>query len=161
MTFAIAPTPLFRVPDRSYDAVVSLPADELQRIVRSLQAVAEVVTIDLDKDGVRFSAEGDMGSVVVTLRQTANEQAMNGASRESSESDQDEDDEADPTKVTVSVQQPVSLNFSAVYLALLTRGSPLSAYVELHTSTHLPLMIEHLFDGSHVRFYLAPKVKDV
>jgi proliferating cell nuclear antigen len=48
--------------DTTYNCVVKMPSAEFQRICRDLSQIGESVTICCTKDGVRFSASGDLGS---------------------------------------------------------------------------------------------------
>ncbi|GAA6013970.1 hypothetical protein JCM10207_000189 [Rhodosporidiobolus poonsookiae] len=73
------------IPDTVYDAEISLPATEFARIIRDLKELGESVKIEVSKDGVRFSAEGDIGTASVTLKQ--------GEKRGAEDSDEDEEDE--------------------------------------------------------------------
>ncbi|GAA5987007.1 hypothetical protein JCM5350_002813 [Sporobolomyces pararoseus] len=56
------------IPDTVYDAEISLPATEFARIIRDLKELGESVKIEVSKDGVRFSADGDIGTAAVTLK---------------------------------------------------------------------------------------------
>ncbi|GAA6013437.1 hypothetical protein JCM11491_006079 [Sporobolomyces phaffii] len=56
------------IPDTVYDAEISLPATEFARIIRDLKELGESVKIEVSKDGVRFSADGDIGTASVTLK---------------------------------------------------------------------------------------------
>ncbi|UYV66939.1 hypothetical protein LAZ67_4003389 [Cordylochernes scorpioides] len=48
--------------ETDYSAVVKMPSSEFQRICRDLSQIGESVQICCTKDGIRFSAEGDLGS---------------------------------------------------------------------------------------------------
>jgi len=48
---------------------VTMPSSELQRICRDLSNFGDSVNIACTKDGVAFSASGDLGSGRITLRQ--------------------------------------------------------------------------------------------
>ena len=48
---------------------VTMPSSELQRICRDLSNFGDSVNISCTKDGVSFSASGDLGSGRITLRQ--------------------------------------------------------------------------------------------
>jgi len=60
------------IPDTEYDVCVSMPSGEFARIVRDLSALGESVKIDVSKDGVRFTAEGEAANGNILLKQTAN-----------------------------------------------------------------------------------------
>ncbi len=57
--------------ETTYDAVVRLPSHEFQRICRDLSQFGESLVITCTKDGVQFSASGDIGSAKITLRQNS------------------------------------------------------------------------------------------
>lgn len=48
---------------------MTMPSSELQRICRDLSNFGDSVNIACTKDGVSFSASGDLGSGRITLRQ--------------------------------------------------------------------------------------------
>jgi hypothetical protein len=56
------------IPDTSYDATVTLSSAEFARICRDLSALGESVRIDANKDGVRFTCEGEIGNGSVLLK---------------------------------------------------------------------------------------------
>jgi proliferating cell nuclear antigen PCNA len=123
---------------------------------------ARVVTIDVIKEGVRFSASGDSGKGSVTLKPTAGSI----------------DDETDKS-VTIEMSSPVSMTFSLKYLLNFTKATSLSDSVILSMTEQLPLLVEYkVHDVGYVRYvttaqitnnthhsvsgryYLAPKMGD-
>jgi proliferating cell nuclear antigen len=76
------------IPDTIYDAEISLPSAEFARIIRDLKELGESVKIEVSKEGVRFSADGDIGTAAVTLKPTEK-----GKSREDSDDEEDGSDE--------------------------------------------------------------------
>lgn len=94
------------IPDTVYDAEISLPATEFRRIIGDLKELGESVKIEVSKDGVRFSADGDIGSAAVTLKQTGGGDDMDEDSDEEEEEEESEeeakeeedDDEVSPTE---------------------------------------------------------------
>lgn len=50
------------IPDREYDANITLPSGEFQKICRDLTIIGETVTIEASKEGVKFSVSGEMGN---------------------------------------------------------------------------------------------------
>ena len=178
------------IPDTSYDAVVRLSSAEFARITRDLSNVGDSVRISVTKEGVSFSAEGDIGKANLTLKQGSGT-AANADEEEGSDDDEPKkkkrkgasssnNDETVP--VRVELQQSVSLTFSLKYLMNFSKASPLSREVALHMSNEVPLLVslneltlhdhsltlpslllqcEFAFDDGFVRFYLAPKLDDV
>ncbi|PWN31977.1 proliferating cell nuclear antigen [Meira miltonrushii] len=157
------------IPDTSYDAVIRLSSAEFARITRDLSNVGDSVRISVSKEGVSFSAEGDIGKANLTLKQGSGT-AANVDDEEESEDDEpkkkkrkggasgSKDDETVP--VRIEMQQSVSLTFSLKYLMNFSKASPLSREVALHMSNEVPLLCEFAFDDGFVRFYLAPKLDD-
>lgn len=100
------------------------------------------VTIEASKDGVKFSCAGDIGNGSVTLRSHTN-------ANKPSES------------VTIEMTEPVTLSFSLKYLVGFCKASNLSNQVKICLSNEVPLLVEYGLSSanSHLRFYLAPKVR--
>lgn len=97
------------------------------------------VVIEANKEGVKFSCNGDIGNGSVTIRQHTNV---------------DKPDQ----NVTVNISEPVALTFSLKYLVNFCKASNLSSSVVLHLSQEVPLLVEYGLGSGHLRFYLAPKV---
>ncbi|KAI8588289.1 hypothetical protein HDU89_005373 [Geranomyces variabilis] len=130
------------IPDTAYDAVVKMPSGEFQRICRDLSVLSESVAIDVDKEGVKFSAVGEIGSGAIKIKQGA---AV--------------DDDGAVT--TVEMSQPVSLTFSLKYLNNFAKATPLSDTVSLNMSADVPLLVEYkCSEIGYIRYYLAPKIGD-
>ncbi|KEF55016.1 proliferating cell nuclear antigen [Exophiala aquamarina CBS 119918] len=131
------------IPDTEYAATIEMPSAEFQRICRDLIAMSEsVVSIEANKDGVRFACQGDIGSGSVTVRSHTNV---------------DKEDQS----VTINLTEPVSLTFSLKYLVNFCKASGLSGRVKLCLSSEVPLLVEYSLSGSSfLRFYLAPKIGD-
>ena len=95
------------IPETDYSAVIKMPSGEFQRVVRyifpddlklklsprDLSQFGESVVISCTKEGVKFSAAGDIGTGNIKLAQTANV---------------DKEEEA----VTIEMQEPVTLTFA-------------------------------------------------
>jgi len=130
------------IPDTEYAATVAMPSSEFQRICRDLMAISESVAIECTKEGVKFSAAGDIGNGSVTLR---------------SHTDLDKPDQ----NVDISLSEPVALTFSLKYLVNFCKATGLSGQVNLCLSNEVPLLVEYkLANSSYLRFYLAPKIGD-
>lgn len=87
------------IPDTQYDAQVTMPSSEFLRIVRDIKELGESVKIEVTKEGVKFSSEGDIGTAAVTLRPTTatttrdDSGSESGSEESSDEEESDEDDE--------------------------------------------------------------------
>ncbi|GAA5963512.1 hypothetical protein JCM3765_006264 [Sporobolomyces pararoseus] len=90
------------IPDTVYDAEISLPATEFARIIRDLKELGESVKIEVSKDGVRFSADGDIGTAAVTLKpseekgRVEEEPDSDDSDEEGSDKGSDEEEEEEP-----------------------------------------------------------------
>ncbi|KPV75110.1 uncharacterized protein RHOBADRAFT_43600 [Rhodotorula graminis WP1] len=86
------------IPDTVYDAEIDLPSGEFARIIRDLKELGESVKIEVSKDGVRFSSEGDIGNASVTLKPTdrrGKEAASDSDEDESEAEGSDDEDKSD------------------------------------------------------------------
>lgn len=155
------------IPDTQYDAVVRMSSAEYARITRDLGSMGESIRIEVSKEGVNFSTEGDIGAAKLTLKQGS-------GSATAVDDDDDDDDDEKPSKkkrkvggddalvpVSIELQQSVNLTFSHKYLANFAKAAPLTNSVALHMSNEVPLLVEFGFENGHIRFYLAPKLSDV
>jgi proliferating cell nuclear antigen len=128
------------IPETDYDATIHMSSSEFQRICRDLSQIGESVIIEATKEGVKFSASGEVGNGAVTLKQNANV---------------DKEDES----TTIELKQSVTLTFSLKYLSNFTKATPLSSRVTLSMSGEVPLLVEYKLDAlGYVRYYLAPKI---
>lgn len=130
------------IPETDFSCVIRLPSQEFARICRDLSQFGESVVISCTKEGVRFSATGDIGSANIKLAQTNNF---------------DKEEES----VTIEMQEPVTLTFACQYLNSFTKATPLSNQVQLSMSANVPLVVEYQIpDLGHIRYYLAPKIEE-
>jgi len=129
------------IPDTDYFATIAMPASEFQRICRDFIQLSESVTISATKEGVQFSCAGDIGKGSVTLKQKR-------------------DTENENKSTTIELNEPVSLTFSLKYLANFCKGGALAEQVHLRLKNDVPLLVEYIFAGGHLRYYLAPKIGD-
>lgn len=58
--------------EQEYSCVVKMPSGEFARICRDLSQIGDAVVISCAKDGVKFSASGELGTGNVKLSQTSN-----------------------------------------------------------------------------------------
>ena len=130
------------IPDTEYACTITMPSNEFARITRDLQALSESVKIECNKDGITFSCEGDIGNGSVTIKPNAGTEEKEG------------------TATTIELTEPVTLTFSLKYLVNFTKATPLSDSVTLSMSEEIPLLVEYGLgsQGSHLRFFLAPKL---
>jgi len=130
------------IPETDYCCVIKMPSGEFARVCRDLSQFGESIVIACTKEGVKFSAAGDIGTANIKLAQT---------------SSVDKEEEA----VVVDMQEPVTLTFACRYLNMFTKASPLSPQVSLSMSPDVPLVVEYAIgDIGHIRYFLAPKIED-
>uniref|UniRef100_A0A3Q3KFW0 DNA sliding clamp PCNA n=1 Tax=Monopterus albus TaxID=43700 RepID=A0A3Q3KFW0_MONAL len=129
------------IPEQEYSCVVKMPSGEFARICRDLSQIGDAVMISCAKDGVKFSASGELGTGNVKLSQTSNV---------------DKEDEA----VTIEMNEPVQLIFALNYLNFFTKATPLSKTVTLSMSADIPLVEYKIADMGHIKYYLAPKIDE-
>ncbi|BES93081.1 unnamed protein product [Nesidiocoris tenuis] len=130
------------IPETDYSCVIKMPSGEFSRICKDLSQFGESMVISCTKEGVKFSAAGDVGSANIKLAQTSNV---------------DKEEEA----VVVEMQEPVTLTFACRYLNSFTKATALSAQVILSMSADVPLVVEYkIGDIGQIRYYLAPKIED-
>jgi len=129
------------IPETDYACIIKMPSGQWARIVRDLSQFGESITIACTKQGVKFSATGDIGTGNIKLAQTTNV----------------DDDDA----VSIDLQEPVTLTFAARYLNSFAKAVGLSKQVQLSLSQEVPLVVEFKIENiGYVRYYLAPKIED-
>ncbi|GAA6009283.1 uncharacterized protein JCM10292_000759 [Rhodotorula paludigena] len=94
------------IPDTVYDAEVDLPSAEFARIIRDLKELGESVKIEVSKEGVRFSAEGDIGNASVTLKPSDRAGRANDDGSDSEEESEEEEDEEEEEEDEEEDEEP-------------------------------------------------------
>ncbi|EFA75600.1 proliferating cell nuclear antigen [Heterostelium album PN500] len=132
----------YTIRDTEYAAVIKMPSSELQRICRDLSTLGEVVTICANKEGVKFSTSGDVGSFNITVRPTTDSSAKSEDS------------------ITIESKEPITLNFSLKFLTHFTKATPLSPTVKIKMTDSAPVVVEYnIEDLGYLSFFLAPKLE--
>ena len=130
------------VPDTEYKCNIKMPSAEFQRIARDLQVLGDTCTISCSKEGIRFSATGDMGTGNILIR-------ANSTS------------EKEEHHVIIDMEEPVELQFALRYLNFFTKATPLSSSVTISMSPNIPVVVEYpIGDAGFIKFFLAPKIAD-
>ncbi len=129
------------IPEKDFQAKVTLNSGEFTRMCRELYQVAETVTIEATENTVSFSVEGDMGKGKIVLAETLGEKSEE--------------------KTTIEIKEPVKLSFALRYLNMFNKASTCASSVSLMLSSETPLVVEYAMDklGS-LKFYLAPKISE-
>lgn len=129
------------IPDTEYNATLTLPSLELQRVLRDLSQFGDTITILAAKDSVTFSADGSLGSGNIKLSQTATK--------------------SEDKCVSLDISEPVTLQFACRYLNLFLKAAALSTRVALSLSADIPLKMEFSVGKlGTLHYYLAPKIED-
>ncbi|XP_020086167.1 proliferating cell nuclear antigen-like [Ananas comosus] len=130
------------IPDSEYQATVRMPSAEFARICKDLSSIGDTVVISVTKEGVKFSAAGDIGTANIVCRQNKTV---------------DKPEEA----TVIEMQEPVSLTFALRYMNSFTKATPLSETVAISLSSELPVVVEYkIAEMGYIRFYLAPKIEE-
>jgi len=130
------------IPDTEYSCVVKMPSGEFQRICRDLSHFGDSVVIACTKEGIKFSAAGDIGTGNIKLTQKAST---------------DKEDEA----VIIDMSEGVCLTFALRYLNYFTKATSLSNQVTLKMSANVPLVVEYKIESmGSLKYYLAPKIEE-
>lgn len=131
------------IPDTEYKACVRMSSTEFQRICRDLAVLGDTLKIEVKKDDVQFSVNGDIGKGQMTLRSST---ASDGAEEEVTD---------------IDCKESVCQTFAMRYLNFFTKATGLSKAVRLSMSPEVPLMVEYSIDEiGFVRYYLAPKIDE-
>jgi len=131
------------IPETDYKTCVKMPSMAFMRICRDLASFGDTITIRVSKEEISFSANGDIGSGTMALRNTT-------ATGESE------------TEATVIMcKEEISQAFALRYLQNFTKATPLSKEVTLRLTPEIPLLIEYAIDElGYIRYYLAPKIDE-
>merc|ERR1712137_1539265 len=131
------------IPEQHYKVVARLPSSDFQKICRDLKEFGETMQVSAGKDGIKFSAQGDVGAGNVMLKP-----------RESEKPEE---------RVTLTVQEPVTATFALRYLVNFSKAAPLCGSVELGLGPDAPLLVKYDLENAengHMQFYLAPKIDE-
>lgn len=130
------------IPEADYSVDVRMPSSDFTRICKDLSSIGDTVAISATKEGVKFSASGDVGTANVTCKHSPSAD--------------------DPDKATyVDVTEPVVLSFGLKFLNSFSKAASLSARVKLSMRSDLPILVDYrIEDIGWVRYYLAPKLED-
>ncbi|KAJ1918298.1 proliferating cell nuclear antigen [Mycoemilia scoparia] len=131
------------IPDQEYDCTVHLSSAEFARICRDLSTFGASVVLDATKEGIKFSASGELGRGGILLKQ------------------QGSVDDSSPTSTRIEMREPVSVTLSLKYLNIFTKAAPLSEVVTINMSSEIPVLFQFsIGDIGHIRFYLAPQIQE-
>ena len=123
------------IPDQEYAAIIHIPSSELNRICKELSQLSDTINIDINKERVIFSVNGDIGKGAISLSQKND-------------------------KYMIEVVNNINASFALRYLNLFNKASTLSNNVTLCVSEDLPLILRFDFEIGSMKYYLAPKIND-
>lgn len=83
------------IPDTDYDAQVTMASAEFSRLCRDLTSLGESVKIEVSKEGVRFSSEGDAANGSVLLKPNDSRVRTIGESSNKKKVKQEDEDKMD------------------------------------------------------------------
>jgi len=128
------------IPEQEYKCKVVLDSKEFKRIINDLHALGDTCTISCNKEGVRFSVEGDVGQAAITIKRSQ-------SIEEGTE---------------IRLEEPVELTFALRYLKFFAQAAILSEKVSLSMSSDIPLLVQFDLEGQtgYIKYYLAPKIDD-
>jgi proliferating cell nuclear antigen len=127
----------------TYPCHVKMPAAEFQKTMRDLKEFGDSLRISANKDGLKFTVEGDIGTGNILVKPRDSEKAEE--------------------KVTVQCDDTVDATFAIRYLNFFTKATPLCSWVNLQIANDMPLVVEYMLeseDCGSLKFFLAPKIEE-
>jgi proliferating cell nuclear antigen len=123
------------VPEKDYDFDIEMSSSEFCRIIRNLSNLGDICTIQISKNSLDFSVDGEIGEATIKVN---NIQVKNAKETE------------------------LKLTFAMRYLKLFTNASSLCNKVKLGMSSESPLMIQFELEENigKIMYYLAPKMDE-
>jgi proliferating cell nuclear antigen len=165
------------IPDMEYSTCVSFGSSDFAKICRDMTIFGDTVTIQVSREGVKFSAASDFGDGFVFLRSggSADSVKREGVKREvkgehgvKSEHgvkrevvDEDDVPVASMVKknaaagaasqggetVSIRMDEPITLSFALRYFTIFSKASTLAGRVSLSLAADAPCMIEFDIEG--------------
>lgn len=121
---------LFNCPVFIPDCTVTLKSEDFKKIVKNLVQVDEKCTIKVDKIGISFESNGEIGNYFTSISN------LQGS--------------------FIEFKKNCSVNLNSLYLLNCTDICNISEYVKLVIIANFPLKILYQPDGINVEYYLAP-----
>ncbi|CAG9320935.1 unnamed protein product [Blepharisma stoltei] len=126
------------IPEQEYAAVIQLPSSEFCRICRELSQMSDTLNVDVNKERVVFSVNGDSGRGAISLKHR----------------------QLGEQRTIIDVTNGVNASFALRYLNLFNKASVLGSQAILSVSEDLPLILRFDFEIGVMKYYLAPKIND-
>jgi len=161
------------IPEIEYATRISLGSADFAKICRDMSIFGDTVTVQVTRDGIKFSAVSEMGEGFAFLRAGGTVDSVKRESGVKSEVKREKnEDESYPKRagtnasqatesVSIELAEPITLSFALRYFTIFSKASTLSSRVTLSLAAESPCMIEFEIEGlGFLRFYLAPKVEE-
>merc|ERR1711904_601767 len=97
------------IPEQHYKVVAKMPSAEFQKICRDLKEFGETMQVKANKEGIKFSVQGDVGTGNVVLKPRDSDKAEE--------------------KVSLTVHESVTATFALRYLVTFAKAAPLCSTV--------------------------------
>lgn len=98
-----------------------MSSSEFSRICRELTQITDTLTIETDKESIRFAVSGDIGAGTITLRHNDTDKAEE--------------------RCLLEVNENISMAYALRYLNLFNKASNLSDMVSLNMSPDIPIVV--------------------
>jgi len=131
------------VPEMAADVTVNMPCKELQKAINDLKEFGDGLRVTTSPDGVKFNAEGDIGTGNVLLK------PRSGTKPEDT--------------LTIEGKAEIDMSFGMRYINLFTRASSLSHSCEFQLLQGEPFRLKYPLgeiDNGFISFLLAPKLDE-
>lgn len=136
-------------PQVEYENELTMGAYFFARIAKQMKEMADVVTISVTDEFVKFDIDGEksFGSIKVNIN--------TNTIFEPDENYNPEEDQ--PANAKYYGELLSSLSFSTRFLHVFSRVASLSSRVSLKLSNRLPLLVEFPMEYGQMQYYLCPK----
>ena len=121
-----------------YEAQIEICSSKFLRIIRDLSTLDEKCDIQVLKDSVAFSIDGETGEAEITIKASEEEETY------------------------IEIRDEMTLSFSLRFLSLFSKATPLSHQAKIFISASAPIKIQYVFedDAGEISFFLAPKLEE-
>jgi proliferating cell nuclear antigen len=126
------------IPDTDYSCTIKMPSSEFSRICRDMSIMGDSVLVCTTKEGVKFSAKGDLGQGIFSQYNSRYPKLIFlflGSIRLVQTANIEKEEEA----VVIEMKEAVALTFAVRYLSMFCKAAPLSPQVGLSLSEDTPL----------------------
>ena len=114
----------------------------------NLQTIDDSMLISSNKESVKFSLHGGIGSGHIIYKDNTN---MNGDDKFTNKTN----------TVLINCNKSISQSFAIKYLSLFSKASLLSKFVTIRMKIDSPLVVEYkIADFGYLKYFLAPKIID-